>query len=123
MRWNHKRNRWVAIGAAGLAACALAACSSSKPSSGGNGGSGGGGGDKSVSVDVGNGKTIKLKAPLNVGIYTSAASASFGQVEDAVIKSQGKKAGINITVFDSQFDSALQLKQLQSAIQTKKYNV
>ncbi len=123
MRWNHKRVRWVAIGAAVLTVGALAACSSSKSSSGGNSGSGGNGGDKSVSVDIGNGKTIKLKAPLNVGIYTSAASASFGQVEDALLKSEGAKAGINITVFDSQFDSALQLKQLQSAIQTKKYNV
>lgn len=74
-------------------------------------------------MDVGNGKTISVSPPLNVGIYTSAASASFGQVEDAVIQKEAKAAGINVTVFDSQFNSALQLKQLQSAIQTKKYNV
>lgn len=120
---NRKRNRRAMAGASVLVASlvALAACGGS--SSGGT--SGGSSSGKSLSIDVGASKPITLTRSqiLNVGIYTSAASASFGQVEDATLKSEAAPHNIKLTIYDSAFNSALQLKQLQSAVQTKKYSV
>jgi ribose transport system substrate-binding protein len=123
----------VTIASAAILMLATACSSSSSDSGKSNGGSasvpaaGGSsaaaGGSTPGTVDVGNGKTITVKKPVNIGIYTSSGSASFGQVEDAVLEKEAKAAGFNITFFDSQFNSALQLKQLQSAVQTKKFNV
>jgi ribose transport system substrate-binding protein len=99
-----------------MTALALAACGS------GNGDSSSASAD-AVSVDVGTDSPIKISPPLKVGIYTSSGCASFGQVEDATLKQEAKAANIDLTIFDSCFDSAKQLNQIQSAIQTKQYNV
>jgi len=116
MKWQRKSKVIFSGGILTAAVLLLAACGSS---SGGTSGSA----SKTVSVNVGGGKTIKLTPPLNVGIYTSAATASFGEVEDAMLKKQAAAHHINLTIFDADFNSATQLQQLQTAVQTKKYNV
>jgi ribose transport system substrate-binding protein len=79
-------------------------------------------GNSPVSVDVGTSK-ITVTPPLNVGIYTSAATASFGVAEDNAMKSFAAKHNIKLTIFDAAFNSGLQFKQIQSAIKTKQFNV
>jgi ribose transport system substrate-binding protein len=72
---------------------------------------------------VGLSKPITLTPPLNVGIFTSAATASFGVSEDNALKTFAAAHNIKLTIFDAAFNSGLQFKQLQSAIQSKKFNV
>jgi ribose transport system substrate-binding protein len=81
------------------------------------------GSNGSVVIDVGASKPITLTGPLNVGIFTSAATASFGVSEDASLKSFASQHNIKLTIFDAAFNSALQFKQIQSAIQSKQFNV
>jgi ribose transport system substrate-binding protein len=117
MNWKSKPGALLGASLTGLCLMALAACgsgsSSAAPSSSSD----------AVSADVGLDSPIKITPPLRVGIYTSSGCASFGQVEDATLTQEAKAANIDLTIFDSCFDSAKQLNQIQSAIQTKQYNV
>jgi ribose transport system substrate-binding protein len=117
MNWKSKPGALLGASLTGLCLMALAACgsgsSSAAPSSSSD----------AVSADVGLDSPIKITPPLKVGIYTSSGCASFGQVEDATLTQEAKAANIDLTIFDSCFDSAKQLNQIQSAIQTKQYNV
>ncbi len=87
------------------------------------GSSGASSGGKTISVNVGLAKSIKLKTPLKVGIYTSSGSVSWGSVEDPLLTREAAAHNIKLTVYDSNFSSSLQLDQLQTAIRTKQYNV
>jgi ribose transport system substrate-binding protein len=115
MNWKSKPGALVGASLISLSGLALTACGSSDDNSSSS--------SDAVSVDVGTDSPIEVSPPLKVGIYTSSGCASFGQVEDAQLEKEAKAQNIDITIFDSCFDSSKQLNQIQSAIQTKQYNV
>jgi ribose transport system substrate-binding protein len=116
MNWKSKPGALLGASLTSLSLLALAACGSGSSDASSSS-------KDAVSVDVGTDSPIKVSPPLKVGIYTSSGCASFGQVEDATLTQEAKAANIDLTIFDSCFDSAKQLNQIQSAIQTKQFNV
>lgn len=76
-----------------------------------------------VSVTVGTSKSIKVKLPMKIGIFTSAGGAAFGAAEDEAMKAFATKHNMDLTFFTSAFKSTLQFNQIQSAIHDKKFNV
>ena len=114
MHWKPNARTLVGTAVLTTAGLALAACGSGESSTSSA---------DAVSVDVGTDTPIKISAPIKAGIYTSSDCASFGEVEDATLKEEAAKHDIELTIFGSCFDSAKQLNQIQSAIQTKQYNV
>jgi ribose transport system substrate-binding protein len=75
-----------------------------------------------VKIDVGDGKTITIPAGTKpkIGFFAGAGNAYQSSYQDTVKRLNG--AGADITYFDSKFDPATQLKQLQNALQSKDYN-
>ena len=115
MNWKSKPGVMLGVSLLSMTGLALSACGAGESSSTSS--------KDAVSVDVGADNPIKISPPLKVGIYTSSGCASFGVAEDAALKSEAKKEDIDLTIFDSCFDSSKQLNQIQTAIQSKKYNV
>lgn len=114
MKWKSSPRAVIGASLLTVAGLSLAGCGAGEsPKSSGD----------SVSVDVGTDSGIELSSPIKAGIYTSSDCASFGEVEDAMLKQEAEKQNIEVTIFGSCFDSAKQLSQIQSAIQTKQYNV
>lgn len=130
-----KRKRRIAFLGAVVASCAvLVACSSGSSGSSGStvsGGSSGSSGSSgsgpatsgSVSVDVGTSAPVKVTLPMKIGVFVSYDCASFGEVEDAAMKTYAAAHNLDLTFFDACFDQNKQFDQLQSAIADKKYNV
>jgi ribose transport system substrate-binding protein len=75
-----------------------------------------------VTIDVGDGKIVTIPAGTKpkIGFFAAAGNAYQGAYQDTVERL--KSEGADITYFDSKFDPATQLKQLQSALQSKDYN-
>jgi ABC-type sugar transport system substrate-binding protein len=99
-------------------ALGLTACSSTTgtPTGGGSGSS-----KKTVSIDVGLSSPIKVTGPPVIALFTSTDRNDYSVNGHAAATAAAKKAGVQLDYFGSDTPDE-QLKQIQNAIQTKKYN-
>jgi ribose transport system substrate-binding protein len=109
-------------------AVAAAGCGSDDESTGSSGGGGTDTGAKAesgtVSVDVGTDKPIELKkGKLRFGIFVPTAANEYMKTYIKSAKAAVAEAGGTSTVVDANFDPALQVNQIQNAIQQKKIDV
>ena len=96
-----------------VAALVLSSCGG--PASGGSG--------RTRTVEVGNGQKVKFdpKKPMKIALFIEVANNSAVQSSIRGAKAQAKKLGVQIDVFDPNFDSAEQVYQMQNAL-LKDYN-
>jgi len=113
------RSSLVATGAIVLA-LSLAACSSSSGTGSGNTASK----SKNISISVGNGKPITWKAGTTpkLAYFIVGTSDSYLVAEENGAKAAAKKAGVDLTVFDAQFNTQTQISQITDAETSGNYN-
>lgn len=125
------RYSWKVFGSllAGVLATAMVAgCGSS--GSGSNAGStstssaaSSSGSGSEIKIDVGNGRTLTFPAGTKpkIAVFGSSGDA-YQEVQRQAAENAARKDGVELTYFDSKAESALELSQVQNALQTKKYN-
>lgn len=76
-----------------------------------------------VTVDVGNGMTVKVdpSKPLNIAFFEPVANTSYVQANIKGAQDAAKKYGASISVFDGKISPTTQGNQVQNALQSKKY--
>ena len=76
-----------------------------------------------ISVDVGNGMTVKVdpSKPLNIAFFEPVANTSYVQANIKGAQDAAKKYGATISIFDGKLSPTTQGNQLQNALQSKKY--
>lgn len=102
-----------------IAALAVSACGSSS----GSGGSSASKGSGSVKISVGGGKTVTLTKPLKIAYFVAASSNALGSSQEQFVNQFKQTHDLNITTFDAAFDANTQFDQIQSAIESHRYNV
>jgi ribose transport system substrate-binding protein len=110
----------VASGAVALALL-LAACSSGSGSTGSTSTAASG---SNGSINVGNGTPIKWKAGTTpkIAYFIAGTSDSYLVAEENGAKAAAKKAGVDLTVFDGQFNTQTQISQITDATTSGQYN-
>jgi|HubBroStandDraft_1064217.scaffolds.fasta_scaffold01622_4 ribose transport system substrate-binding protein len=123
--------RTAIVGAGCVAALLLTACSSSggsgssatSGSTGNSPSSGSSSGAATRAVNVGLSAPITVKGKtLNVAFLNIGTLNTFGEIMAATAKSEAQQLGINITVYDANFDPQTQLNQAEDALNSGKYN-
>jgi len=80
-------------------------------------------GSSTITIDVGNGTPIKVKGPINLAYFAPGANNSWLQAAIRGVKEAiAKVPGATVTVFDAQWDGTKQFNQVQSALQSGRYN-
>jgi ribose transport system substrate-binding protein len=76
------------------------------------------------SVDLGGGQTVTWNKAdkLKIAFFQQAQSNTYLQAVTKGIMEAAKASGATVTVFDSNFDPAMQRSQIQNAISSKKFN-
>ncbi len=78
---------------------------------------------EAVSVDVGTGTPISLSEPLRIAVALPGTNNSYLQAQVDQIKADvAKIPGAEVTIFDGKFDPTTQFNELQTIIQSGKYN-
>jgi ribose transport system substrate-binding protein len=109
------KSRVFVIGAVTAAVLAVAGCSSTGTSSSSSSGT--------VAVSVGNGLTVHLtKKPLRVAVFVPGTANQYGISQAAQAKTTAAKLGMKMTLFDAGYDPAKQLAQMQTALQSGKFD-
>lgn len=76
-----------------------------------------------VSIDVGGGYVIKTNgAPLKIAFFSLGSGNSFLKAQNEQAYETAKKLGVQIDIFESNFDASKQMDQMQIALASKKYN-
>jgi ribose transport system substrate-binding protein len=101
-----------------LTAAAAGCGSSGSSGSGGSGGSGSGGG---TSVDVGTTK-VAVSGDPRIAYFVYGSGNAYGAAGKEAALAAGDKHGVKVTVYDGAFDPQKQFNQLQTAMQSGRYN-
>jgi ribose transport system substrate-binding protein len=114
----------VVAGLAGLAATLVVAtgCGSSSDGSASKSGSSGSSGGGQVSVDVGNGTPVKVSGKPKVAFYIFGSGNAYGAAERRGALDAAKKHGLDVTLYDGAFDPQKQFNQVQTAINSGRFN-
>lgn len=76
-----------------------------------------------VQIDVGTGTPITVTPPLNVAVVLPGTNNSYLQSQIDQVKSDiAKIPGAQVTIFDGKFDATTQFNELQTIVQSGKYN-
>lgn len=78
---------------------------------------------KTISINVGGGKVVKISKPLHIAYFDSASTNALGSNQQLEVNKLAKKYGLDVTDFDAAFNATTQFNQIQSAIESHKYNV
>lgn len=118
LRSSRLRGRGLALLATSLAVTSLVACSSA-----GSSNSAGSGSWKTVTVDVGGGKTITVTGPPRIAYFPAGDLNNYLTVRSEAIKSAVSKIpGASVTEFNARWDPTTQVKMIENAITSKKFN-
>ncbi|MDO8212243.1 sugar ABC transporter substrate-binding protein [Conexibacter sp. CPCC 206217] len=112
------RTSWWLAAVAAVGVLALAGCGDSE-STGGSGGSGGGG--DGASVDVGTQK-ISVSGQPRVAYFVYGSGNAYGAAGVAAAKAAAARNDLELTVYDGAFDPQKQFNQLQTAVQSGRFN-
>lgn len=117
-----KGHRWVAGLAFGLTAIAAAGCGSGDDG-GGTAAAPAANGEATAAIDVGLPTKVELGGePLRIAVFAAGTSNSFLLAQNEEAEKEAAKQGVDLDVLDGKFDPAVQYGQMQTALQTKKYN-
>ena len=108
--------------AAASAALLLAACSSSGGSPDASQASADTGSPAAVTVDLGDGKSVTIAKPLKIAFFSVGTSNTYLNAVIAGAQAKADEVGATMDVFDAAFDPTEQSNQIQTAIQSGKYN-
>lgn len=128
MRSQRVRSAALVVGVATtmalVAGCGSSGTSSSTSSSGGaSGGAGGaGGGSGNVSVDVGTSSPVKVSGRPRLAFYIFGSGNAYGAAEKRGALRAARDNGIGVTLYDGAFDPQRQFNQMQTAIQSGRFN-
>jgi len=110
-----RNSRVAMIAAVTATVLAVAGCTSGAAS--GSSASG------TVAVNVGNGMVVHLtKKPLRLAVFASDVVTDYGHARAAQAKVTADKLGMKMTLFDADGDPAKQLGQMQTALQSGKFD-
>jgi ribose transport system substrate-binding protein len=91
-------------------------------SSGGSSSTSGGGSGGTVNVDVGTGTPVKVSGKPKLAFYIFGGGNAYGVAERRGALKAAKDNGISVTLYDGAFTPQKQFNQMQTAIQSGKFN-
>ncbi|MDO8212225.1 sugar ABC transporter substrate-binding protein [Conexibacter sp. CPCC 206217] len=120
-----RKHRFGRVGAlaGAVAVIALAGCGSDS-SSGGSGstGSSDSGSSGEVSVDVGTGTPVKVSGKPRIAFYIFGGGNAYGVAERKGALRAAADYGVDVTLYDGAFDAQKQFNQVQTAINSGRFN-
>jgi ribose transport system substrate-binding protein len=119
-----RRSKLAAL-AVPLAMTVLAACGSAASSTGASGASSSAGGMawKTVTVNIGGGRTITVQGPPHIAYFPAGNLNTYLTIrQQAVEAAVAKIPGATLTIYNADWDATTQVNMIQNAISSGKFN-